>query len=110
MTSVESRCFCLLLSYVKNGVHKPTDAVMKTMIPGACHNPIWVQSLEQMHFAATWAGYSYRQANDAIMLMAKRTPEMLKGAIRKKVATGSSDGNPVRAIQIRGAGDTRDVV
>jgi hypothetical protein len=47
-----------------------------------------------------------------MMLIAKKTPKMLKGALREtmapaKVATGS---NQVRAIQVRGARDTRDVV
>jgi hypothetical protein len=51
-----------------------------------------------MRYTAAWAGYSFLQAKDAIMLMAKRTPEMLKGAIREKMAPAKGSVTQVRAI------------
>jgi hypothetical protein len=70
---------CQLLEYT-HGATRPTDAELKAMIPGACHNPQLVIALEQLIISAAWVGYTYREAKDAILKMARRSPQMLQGA------------------------------
>jgi hypothetical protein len=74
----------LLLKYVEAGAYVPTSDAMRDLIPGVCHNPSLVFALEQMRSSAAWAGYTYRQAKDAILKMARRNPEMLLGAVKDK--------------------------
>ena len=105
---------CQLLDYVQ-GADRPNDAAMKAMIPGSCHNPQLVIALEQMIISPAWAGYTYRQAKDAILKMAKRSPQMLQGAkvpggkdsSGKKASTGGGGGDVAavgKAAGGRGAG------
>ena len=118
---------CQLLDYV-DGVDRPGDDALKAMIPGACHNPQLVIALEQMRTTPAWTGYTYRQAKDAILKMARRSPQMLEGAKQpggkessgKKASTdggksggksGKSDGKPgddaARGMYAGGRGGTQ---
>jgi len=96
------------------GVDRPDDEALKAMIPGACHNPHLVIALEQMIISPAWAAYTYRQAKDAILKMARRSPQMLEGAkilggkdsTVKKVSTdgGKLVGNTARGNAAGGRG------
>ena len=88
---------CQLLDYVE-GVDRPDDNTLKEMIPGACHNPALVIALEQMRTSPAWAAYTYRQAKDAILKMAKRSPQMLEGAKQ----SGGKDSSGKRAYADEG--------
>jgi hypothetical protein len=80
----------LLLKYVEGGKYVPTSDALRDLIPGVCHNSSLVFALEQMKSTVAWTGYSYRQAKDAILKMARRNSEMLLGAIRSDKKEGSA--------------------
>lgn len=103
---------CQLLVFVEGGVHVPTSAQKRDMIPGVCHNPVLVQALEQMRITPAWAGYTYLQAKSVILKMAKRSPDMLKGATKperseKKEGVAKAVAGEGSGSGGRGAGGSR---